>query len=108
MPEPAWAEAGLRGEAAIRRHAGHALPHLKVALGALEHVGHHRLAAHELDAAEPVGVEAIVSEAVVVEVERPLAPHLAGEGHVAGIGLERVGHWIGGGRAGLLGEAVHV
>jgi len=57
----------------------------------VEHVVHQRLAAELLQLSQPVGVHAVVADAVLVDVEHPVAPPLAVEGHAAVVGLERVG-----------------
>src|SRR5437660_10870808 len=106
MPEATGREAG-DSLAMRRRHTVRALPHLQIRLGAVEHVGNHLTAAGPPELLEPVGVEAVVREALLVEVEGPLAPNLARELDPTVEGLERVFDRRCG-RSGLRPEAVHV
>src|SRR5207253_465250 len=72
--EPAGVEV-LRGSAAVPGlHAVRPLPHLEVSLGAVEHVVERRPAAGLPNLFEPVRIEAVVRQPLLVVVERPLAP----------------------------------
>ena len=98
----------LAGASAIGgRHPVGALPGLQVRLGAAEHVGQHRPAAALADLLQPVGIQAVVGEALLVEVERALPPLLAGERDAAVVGPERVTDFRQVG-PGLGCESVHV
>ena len=67
-----------------------ALPHLQVGLGAVVHVACQAAAAESLEVLEPLGVEAVVGDAFLAVVERPLARRLLVEGDAAVVALERV------------------
>ena len=99
-----------RARAAARPgHALGALPHLQVRLGAVRHVVDDLVAAELAQPLDPVGEEAVVGDAVLVDVERALAALLLVDRHAAVERLERVVDLIlfverPGGRA----HAVHV
>src|SRR2546423_1640674 len=76
-PAPAARERTDRLVAAGHRNAVGALPHLEVGLGAVPQVLRQLLAADPAQVGEPVGVQAVVGDAVLVVVEGPLAGLLA-------------------------------
>ena len=88
--QPARREAPLRGQAVVGVDADRALPHLQVGLGAAAEVADDPLAGDPAQVLDPVGVEAVVGDAVGVDVEDALAAALALEGDGAVIALERV------------------
>ena len=80
-PQPPAREAAARGPraplAARRRHADGALPHLQVGLRAAPEVVDDLLAGDQPQVLDPVGVQAVVGDAVDVDVVDALAAALA-------------------------------
>src|SRR3954447_18425702 len=97
---PAGPDAQLRqpaaGDPAMWRPAGRrvdprrALPHFEVGLGAVPHVALEPLAGVTLHVGQPVGVEPVVGDALLVVVEDPLAGALALEGDLPVVGAKRI------------------
>src|SRR3954451_13751179 len=72
--QPASRETKMRAHAFTRGRDAHgALPHLQVGLRATQHVALHLGPAVLGDSLKPVGVEAVMGNAVVVEVEGAFA-----------------------------------
>src|SRR5436190_17401125 len=90
LRQPAPGDPAMWCPAGRRIDPRRALPHLEVGLGAVPHVALEPLAGVTLHVGQPVGVEPVMGDALLVVIEDALAGALAPEGHLSVVGAERI------------------